>query len=310
MYTFSFDHCHVFAAYNVFCNGWGVIATKLDANGKKDHSVKAIYSIHNAIKDENLRNECPDFNKTDYKTFYTTLRNTIAEVLSSKPIWYGHSADGSLQETCQDITVLCYAALQERNEDSRNNLDTIRGWAKEFDDWWWSLSFEEREERDYMLAVEDFSEKKLADASHSPQRTRADKQPPITAPNTFRSHNAINLIGKVTDVQYINRAGVDVCLATVQTSTRFLRLNGSPLVQNSWLPVHLWQNHLDIPVHKIQPGNILRVEGEFKNTKVHTWDGDKKLVGVFAAKAEVLSKDGTLVYEESPVEYGKPYRLE
>ena len=64
-------------------------------------------------------------------------------------------------EAVQDITVNCYEPLYENMEDSRAVLATIRAWATEFEDWWWSLSEEEQDRRDYLLSIDKFCERHL-----------------------------------------------------------------------------------------------------------------------------------------------------
>lgn len=66
-----------------------------------------------------------------------------------------------LIEAIQDVTVNCYDKLINKYEDSRLVLETCRAWAAEFEDWWWSLSEDEQDERDYLLSIDDFCERHL-----------------------------------------------------------------------------------------------------------------------------------------------------
>lgn len=126
----------------------------------------------------------------------------------------------------------------------------------------------------------------------------------------FKSHNAVQLVGQVTEARYSNMYGVDVCEAIIKTIVRFQRLNGTLKTQSSYIHLHMWQNHLDVPVWKIREGNILSVQGEYKNTVVHRRFDTVKLVGVFVSKVEILAEDGELTFEDANFEYDKPKHLD
>lgn len=136
------------------------------------------------------------------------------------------------------------------------------------------------------------------------------ESPTAEQKKVFKSHNAIQLVGQVTEARYSNMYGVDVCEAIIKTIVRFQRLNGTLKTQSSYIHLHMWQNHLDVPVWKIREGNILSVQGEYKNTVVHRRFDTVKLVGVFVSKVEILAEDGELTFEDANFEYDKAKHLD
>lgn len=66
-----------------------------------------------------------------------------------------------IQETIIDITVNCYTPLVIKYIDSRLVVEIIKAWADEFEDWWDSLSEDEQYSKDYLMSIDDFSERHL-----------------------------------------------------------------------------------------------------------------------------------------------------
>lgn len=66
-----------------------------------------------------------------------------------------------IRETIFDLTVNCYHPLIVKYEDSRTVCQTILAWADEFEDWWESLSEDEQYAKDYLLSIDEFSERHL-----------------------------------------------------------------------------------------------------------------------------------------------------
>ena len=70
-----------------------------------------------------------------------------------------------LMETVQDITSMAWPEISEFHEkdgcDSREIFSMFRDWAEEFENWWNNL--EDTEPHDYMLDVEEFTDKKVAE---------------------------------------------------------------------------------------------------------------------------------------------------
>lgn len=70
--------------------------------------------------------------------------------------------DEKLMHTAQEITVIAWPKMYGEDNpydvDSMSVFDTIRGWAKEFEDWW---NREDNCQLDYIEEVENFAEKKV-----------------------------------------------------------------------------------------------------------------------------------------------------
>lgn len=158
MFTFNFENCRAVAAHGLFYEGWGLLATRIDREGKTDDSVKAVVRIDDAT----LPDECPDFNSINYGQFAGKVKSAVVRALAGNPIWFGRDPAGTRTETVVDITANCYRRLYRKYQDSRLVVRIISAWAAEFDAWWWSLPPEEREEKDYILCVDGFCDDKLA----------------------------------------------------------------------------------------------------------------------------------------------------
>ena len=71
-----------------------------------------------------------------------------------------------LGETIQDITLIAWPIVWADNkydQDSREVLIEIRGWASEFEEWWYNLDQESRDKTDYFTEVEKFATRKAQD---------------------------------------------------------------------------------------------------------------------------------------------------
>lgn len=63
-----------------------------------------------------------------------------------------------IMEVAIDITSIIWDRLNKEAEDSREAVDKIRGWAIDFETWWWLLTEDERDEYDYITMIETYSE--------------------------------------------------------------------------------------------------------------------------------------------------------
>lgn len=153
MFTFKFEHCSAVVASDVFCDGFGAIVTRYDENGKKDENCKVFVKLDNeAIKKMPTK---------DWSAFILHLQKEVEATIKHTAVFHGKNPFETHLETVIDITANCYHGLYERHEDSRMIVNIISGWADEFDRWWWSLSLEEQEEKDYILSIDEFCERKL-----------------------------------------------------------------------------------------------------------------------------------------------------
>lgn len=157
MFSFKFENCEALAACGLFCKGWGVVATPTDKEGTADDSVKVFLKL----EDKELGTECPDFNRINYGDFYEKVKNQVVKALKGNPVWFGKDPNGTYLETVQYITADCYQQLYEKENDCRLVFSIIHLWAMDFEKWWWSLTEEEREEKDFIISLEEFEDKKL-----------------------------------------------------------------------------------------------------------------------------------------------------
>lgn len=157
MFTFTFEKCQALVSCNHFCKGWGLIATLIKEDGTKNESVKVFLPV----KEETLPVEIPDFNSMKNGELTNRIKAAAVETLRNNPVWRGKNPAELLVEANQDLTVNCYEPLIKKYEDSRLVFSVIRSWADEFEIWWWSLTDDEQDEKDYLLSVDEFSEKKL-----------------------------------------------------------------------------------------------------------------------------------------------------
>lgn len=61
-------------------------------------------------------------------------------------------------EVAIDITSIIWDRLNKEAEDSREAVGQIRGWAIDFETWWWLLTEDERDEYGYLDVIETYSE--------------------------------------------------------------------------------------------------------------------------------------------------------
>jgi len=71
-----------------------------------------------------------------------------------------------LGETIQDITLFAWPIVWADNkydQDSREVLIELRGWASEFEEWWYNLDEASKDKTDYLEEVEKFATRKAQD---------------------------------------------------------------------------------------------------------------------------------------------------
>ena len=67
-------------------------------------------------------------------------------------------------ETAQYMTLdawpIIYGEDNKYDQDSRNVMETIREWAEEFENWWQSHDEDWMDANDYLIELDNFTEKK------------------------------------------------------------------------------------------------------------------------------------------------------
>lgn len=64
-------------------------------------------------------------------------------------------------EAIQDLMWVFVDSLHPYYEDSRETLATIRDWGIEFEEWWQSLTEDDKDETDYFTEIYNFGDKKM-----------------------------------------------------------------------------------------------------------------------------------------------------
>ena len=75
-------------------------------------------------------------------------------------------------EAIQDLTWTFCDGMYPYYEDSRDRFEILRGWGCEFEEWWKSLSEDEREKTDYFTEVYRFGDKKMKNLRYPDLRDR------------------------------------------------------------------------------------------------------------------------------------------
>lgn len=72
-----------------------------------------------------------------------------------------------LAEAVYDLTIACSDELMRQHEgDSRTVFNIIHGWAQEFEAWWNTLPEDEQQDKDYILEIDAFTQKKLGNSPY------------------------------------------------------------------------------------------------------------------------------------------------